>query len=230
MYKHSKRIVILEIIFSLFISIIAVKLCYVQIYKNNVYLSLASDMWQRSFPLLAPRGYIYDTNMIALASNIPTFSVAFMPYQIKDKMEVASKLGPMLNMEVEELYNKINKNISIVRLNGKGRNIPEDIAKRISLLNLKGVYLLQDSKRYYPYDNMLSNVLGFSGVDNQGLVGIEAYYDEYLRGVNGSLNYYVDAKGGLFSNMESNIVAPVSGFNLSLTIDFNIPTLLPPFY
>ncbi|MBR3890621.1 MAG: stage V sporulation protein D [Bacilli bacterium] len=226
LYKHTKRIVVLEIIFSLFISIIAFKLCYLQICKNNVYLAMASDMWQRSFPLLAPRGYIYDTNMITLASNIPTFSLAFMPYQIKDKYEVASRVGEILGVDRDELYNKINKNISIVRLNGAGRNINDDIARRISLLNLEGVYLLQDSKRYYPYDNMLSNVLGFSGVDNQGLAGIEAYYDNYLKGTNGSLNYYMDAKGGLFSNLESNIVSPVSGLSISLTVDFNIQSIL----
>ena len=226
MYKHTKRIVVLEIVFSLFISIIALKLCYIQIYRNNVYLSMATDMWQRSFPLLASRGYIYDSNMIVLANNVPTFSVAFMPYQIENKREVASKLAPLLNMDEESLYKKINQNISIVRLNGNGRNISNEIAKKISLLNLKGVYLLQDSKRYYPYDNLLSNVLGFSGIDNQGLAGIEAYYDNYLKGVNGSLNYYMDAKGGLFSNLRSEIVSPVSGLSISLTVDFNIQTIL----
>ena len=90
------------------------------------------------------------------------------------------------------------------------------------LLNLEGVYLLQDSKRYYPYGTLLSNVLGFSGVDNQGLAGVEAYYNEYLQGVNGSLNYYMDAKGGLFSNLKSNIVSPSAGLSISLTIDYNI--------
>lgn len=187
---------------------------------------MASDMWQRSFPLLASRGYIYDSNMIILANNIPTFSLAFMPYQIEDKLDVANKISQILNIDRDELYEKINKNISIVRLNGVGRNISDDVAKKISLLNLKGVYLLQDSKRYYPYDNLLSNVLGFSGVDNQGLAGIEAYYDKYLKGKDGSLNYYMDAKGGLFSNLEPNIISPVSGLSISLTIDYNIQSIL----
>ena len=175
---------------------------------------------------MASRGYIYDCNMVVLANNVPTFSVAFMPYQIENKREVAGKLAPLLNIDEDSLYKKINQNISIVRLNGNGRNISNEIAKKISLLNLKGVYLLQDSKRYYPYDNLLSNVVGFSGIDNQGLAGIEAYYDNYLKGVNGSLNYYMDAKGGLFRNLKSEIVSPVSGLSISLTVDFNIQTIL----
>ena len=132
----------------------------------------------------------------------------------------------LIGMEKEDLYNKINKRISIVRLNGKGRNISDSVAKKINLLNLDGVYLLQDSKRYYPYGTLLSNVLGFSGVDNQGLAGVEAYYNHYLQGVNGSLNYYMDAKGGLFSNLKSNVISPSAGLSISLTIDYNIQSIL----
>ena len=226
MFTHTKRIVILEIIFSIFILLIGGKLTYLSVIKNNVYLDMASDMWQRSFPLVASRGYIYDTNMVMLAYNIPTYSLAFMPYQIENKVDVANKIAPLIGVKSSDLYEKINKKISIVRLNGNGRNINEEVAKKISLLNLEGVYILQDSKRYYPYNNMLSNVLGFSGVDNQGLAGIEAYYDHYLRGENGSLNYYMDAKGGLFANLKSNIVAPSQGLSIALTIDFGIQSIL----
>ena len=225
-YTHSKRIVVLQVIFSLLLSIIGIKLGYLQIYRNNVFLGSASSMWQRSFPLLASRGYIYDSTGVVLATNLPTFSLAFMPYQIKDKEEVANKISPLIGVDKDYLYNKINQRISIVRLNGKGRNISDTLAKKISLLNLEGVYLLQDSKRYYPYGTLLSNVLGFSGVDNQGLAGVEAYYNEYLQGVNGSLNYYMDAKGGLFSNLKSNIISPSSGLSISLTIDYNIQSIL----
>ena len=225
-YTHSKRIVVLQVIFSLLLSIIGIKLGYLQIYRNNVFLGSASSMWQRSFPLLASRGYIYDSTGVVLATNLPTFSLAFMPYQIKDKEEVASKISPLIGVDKDYLYNKINQRISIVRLNGKGRNISDTLAKKISLLNLEGVYLLQDSKRYYPYGTLLSNVLGFSGVDNQGLAGVEAYYNEYLQGVNGSLNYYMDAKGGLFSNLKSNIISPSAGLSISLTIDYNIQSIL----
>ena len=226
MFTHTKRIIVLEIVFSIFILLIGGKLTYLSIVKNNLYLNMASDMWQRSFPLVAGRGYIYDSNMVLLAYNIPTYSLAFMPYQIKNKVDTANKIAPLIGVEASKLYEKINKNISIVRLSGNGRNLNEEVAKKISLLNLEGVYLLQDSKRYYPYDNMLSNVLGFSGVDNQGLAGIEAYYDNYLKGEDGSLNYYMDAKGGLFANLKSSITAPSMGLSIGLTIDFNIQSIL----
>ena len=226
LYKHGKRVITIQIVFSLLLSIIGIKLGYLQIYRNNVFLSSASNMWQRSFPLLSSRGYIYDSNGVILATNLPTFSLAFMPYQIKDKELVASKIAPIIGMSQQDLYQAINKKISIVRLNGKGRNLDDDKAKKINLLNLEGVYLLQDSKRYYPYGNLLSSVLGFSGIDNQGLAGIEAYYNKYLQGVNGSLNYYMDAKGGLFSQLESNIIAPSPGMSISLTIDYDIQSIL----
>lgn len=213
-------------VFSLLLSIIGIKLGYLQIFRNNVFLDSASNMWQRSFPLLASRGYIYDSNGTILATNLPTFSLAFMPYQIKDKAEVANKIAPLIGVDTKYLYDKINQKISIVRLNGKGRNISDEIAKEVNLLNLDGVYLLQDSKRYYPYGNLLSNVIGFSGVDNQGLAGIEAYYNHYLQGVNGSLNYYMDAKGGLFSNLKSEVISPSAGLSISLTIDYDIQSIL----
>ena len=225
-YTHYKRITILQIIFSLMMSIIGCKLGYLQIYRNNVFLGSASNMWQRSFPLLASRGYIYDSKGEVLAANLPTFSLAFMPYQIEDKLLVARQIAPLIGMETNDLYEKINKKISIVRLNGKGRNISDGVAKEINLMNLEGVYLLQDSKRYYPYGTLLSNVLGFSGMDNQGLAGVEAYYNKYLQGKNGYLNYYMDAKGGLFSNLKSNIISPSSGMSISLTVDYNIQSIL----
>ena len=225
-YSNRKRIIILQVIFSLILSCVGIKLAYLQIYRNNVFLNNASNMWQRSFPLLASRGYIYDSNQIVLATNIATFSLAFMPYQIKDKEKTASIIAPLIDMDYQELFTKISQKTSIVRLNGKGRNISDDVAKTINSLNLEGVYLLQDSKRYYPYQTLLSSVLGFSGVDNQGLAGIEAYYNKYLQGKDGYLNYYMDAKGGLFSNLKSNIVSPSSGLSISLTIDYNIQSIL----
>ena len=84
---------------------------------------------------LASRGYIYDSEGVILATNLPTFSLAFMPYQIKDKHAVANKIAPLIGIETSDLYNKINQKISIVRLNGRGRNISDEVAKKINLLN-----------------------------------------------------------------------------------------------
>lgn len=221
-----KKIFSLEIIFSIAICIIGIRLGYVQIVRNNVLLNGASDSWQRSFPLVASRGYIYDRSGKELAINVPTMSIAFIPYQVKEKAKTSNILAPILDMEASDIYEQINKKISIVRLNGKGKNISDEKAIEISKLRLDGVYLLRDSKRYYPYESMLAHTLGFVGIDNQGLAGIEAYYNGYLQGSNGYLNYYMDAKGGLFSNLESNIISPSSGLSLNLTIDYNIQSIM----
>lgn len=221
-----KKICSLEVIFSLAIAIIGVRLGYVQILRNNVLLGQASESWQRSFPLVASRGYIYDKTGVALAINIPTMSIAFIPYQVKEKAKTSTILAPILGMDAKDIYDQINRNVSIVRLTGKGKQISEEIALKINSLRLEGVYLIRDSMRYYPYESTLAHTLGFVGIDNQGLAGIEAYYDEYLKGSNGYLNYYMDAKGGLFSNLESSIINPASGLSLNLTIDYTVQSIM----
>ncbi len=221
-----KKIFSLEIIFSLIMVIIGVRLGYVQIVKNNVLLKGASESWQRSFPIEASRGYIYDRNGVSLAINIPTMSLSVIPYQVKEKAKTSIILAPILEMEAKDIYEQINKKVSIVRLKGNGKKISDEVAMQINKLRLEGVYLIRDSRRYYPYETMLAHTLGFVGIDNQGLSGVEAYYDNYLKGSNGYLNYYMDAKGGLFSNLESNIIAPSSGLSLNLTIDFNIQSIM----
>jgi len=221
-----KKIFSLEVIFSIAIAIIGIRLGYVQIYRNNILLNGASDSWQRSFPLVASRGYIYSKDGTALAINLPTMSLAVIPYQVKEKAKTSAALAPVLGMDAKDIYDQINKKVSIVRINGKGRNVSDEVATKINNLRLDGVYLLRDSRRYYPYETTLSHTLGFVGIDNQGLAGVEAYYNEYLQGTNGYLNYYMDAKGGLFSNLESNIISPGSGLSINLTIDYNIQSIM----
>jgi len=225
-FELRKKIkIVRNICFILFVAII-LKLGYSQIisYKNLV--GLATELWERSFPIEASRGIVYDRNGEALAINIPTTSVAVIPYQIKDKEETATKLSKVLNVSYTTIYNKISKKASIVRLQPEGRQINEEQAKTIKELDLQGVYLIQDSKRYYPYEESLSTTLGFCGIDNQGLAGIEAYYEKILKGRNGSLNYKMDAKGGLFNTYQSTIDAPVSGMSIALTIDMDIQNVL----
>ena len=222
----AKKILSLEIIFSLAIAIIGIRLGYIQIVRNNVLLDGANESWQRSFPLMASRGYIYDRTGIELAINVPTMSVAVIPYQVKEKAKTSNILAPILEMEPKDIYEQIDKKVSIVRLNGNGRQVSDEVAVKINNLRLDGVYLLRDSSRYYPYETLFAHTLGFVGIDNQGLAGIEAYYNEYLQGKNGYLNYYMDAKGGLFSNLESDLISPSSGMSLNLTIDYNIQSIM----
>ena len=217
--------IIKSICFILFLAVIF-KLCYSQIISYNDLINLATELWERSFPIEASRGIIYDSNGNSIAVNIPVTSIAVIPAQINDKEYTARKLSEILDVKYETIYSKISKKASIVRLQPEGRQISEEAAKRIKDNNLKGVYLIQDSKRYYPYEDNLAQTLGFCGIDNQGLAGIEAYYDSLLKGINGSLNYKMDAKGALFSNYQSTIDAPVSGMSLKLTINMDIQNSL----
>ena len=225
-FEIKKKIRRVEFVcFILFISII-LKLGYTQIINYSNLTNKAIELWERSFPIEASRGIIKDRDGTSIAINLPVTSVAVIPYQIKNKEEVATSLSDILNVSYKTILNKISKKASIVRLQPEGRQIKEEQARKIKDLNYKGVYLIQDSKRYYPYEEYLAQTLGFCGIDNQGLAGIEAYYDSLLKGINGSLNYKMDAKGGLFNNYQSNIVAPVSGMSINLTIDMDIQNSL----
>ena len=206
--------------------LISVKLAYLQIFKYGEIGARAIESWQRSFPLEASRGNIYDRNGDIIASSLPTMSLAIIPYQVKDKESLSISLSSVLNSDANTIFEKINKRISIVRLSPMGRKLTMEQASKIHDMNLDGVYLLQDSLRYYPYGSLLAHTLGFVGIDNQGLSGIELYYEEYLKGINGNLNYILDAKGGLVDGYSSEIVMPAQGMSITLTIDLTIQKIV----
>lgn len=224
--NFNKKLKIYKIfVFFVLFAIIA-KLCYIQIVSYNKINNLANESWERSFPLEANRGIIYDSNLNELASNIASMSLYVIPSQIDDKQTVAKKISEILDVNQIDLYNKINKKESIIKVFPEGKHLSEDKAKKIMDLNIDGVYLVYDNKRYYPYNTMLAHTIGFTGIDNQGLTGLEEKYDELLKGSKGSLNYKLDAKGHLLNGLSSNIVAPLNGFNIQLTVDLNIQEIL----
>ena len=146
--------------------------------------------------------------------------------QIKDKKQLSIKLADVLNVSSDTIYKKINKITSIVKIFPEGKNIDNETAKKINSLNEKGVYLVYDNKRYYPYNELLSHTIGFTGIDNQGLAGLENKYDDLLKGTDGYLNYKLDAKGGLLNGFSSNIISASSGFNIKLTVDLKIQQII----
>lgn len=221
-----KRINIVIVLSIVALSVIGGKLTYLTLGKYNYLKSKATELWERSFPLVAERGLILDSNGNNLAINQPVVSVAAIPYQIKDKRLASSLIAPLLEMNEEKLYNTFSKRTSIVRLHPEGKRISEDVALQIDNLGLEGIYLIQDNKRYYPYEENMASILGFVGIDNQGLAGVESYYDSYLKGQDGSLNYMLDAKGGLFPSTSSRVSAPKQGLNLKLTILIELQNLL----
>ena len=202
------------------------KLSYIQIINYDNVNNLANESWERSFPLEPSRGIIYDSNMNEIATNIASMSIYVIPSQVINKEALANKLASVLNTNSLAMYNKINKKTSIVKIFPEGKNVSNDLAKQISSWNEKGLYLVYDNQRYYPYNELLAHSIGFTGIDNQGLTGLESKYDYMLKGTKGYLNYKLDAKGGLLDGYSSEMISPVNGFNIQLTIDLKIQQII----
>ena len=217
------KIVFLIIVFMLLL--IIGKVFYIQTVSYKKLSSLASDLWSRDLPLESERGLILDRNGIVLANNLTTTSLVLIPNQIKDKEETSKKLAEILGVSKEEMDKHVNKKTSIERVHPEGRRLSFEIADKINNLELPGVYLVKEAKRNYPYDTLLSHVLGYVGIDNQGLSGLELEYDNYLTGENGAIKYFADAKGNKLE-LSDIYLAPTSGMNITLTIDYNIQASL----
>lgn len=219
--KINSRMKVLLLIFVSLLLLIIIKVFYVQVLEYKKLYSLSKDLWSRDLPVEANRGLILDRNGVVLADNLTTTSLVLVPNQIKDKKDTTTKLAQILNVSYDEMYKHVNKKTSIERVHPEGRRLSYEIADKISNLKLPGVYLVKESKRYYPYGNLLSHTLGYVGIDNQGLSGLELQYDKYLTGESGAIKYFSDAKGNKL-NLSDVYLEPQDGMNLQLTIDINI--------
>ena len=221
---HVRIKIITGIIFFLFALIIG-KVFYIQVFSYEKLNNYATSLWSRNLPIEANRGKIYDCNGIVLADNVTTTSLVLIPNQITDKEKTAELIAPILGISYEDMYEHVSKKTSIERVHPEGRRLDYETADQISELELPGVYLLKESKRYYPYGELLSHTLGFVGIDNQGLSGLELIYDEYLTGSYGAIKYFSDAKGNKLQLSEI-YEQPQDGINIYLTIDYNIQIAL----
>jgi stage V sporulation protein D (sporulation-specific penicillin-binding protein) len=219
---HSRIKIVLLISVFLFILVI-LRVFYIQMFQYQKLNTLASALWSRNLPIEANRGVIYDRNGVIIADNVTTTSLILIPNQIKDKEKVSKELAKILNVSYEEMYKHVTKKVSIERVHPEGRRLNYETADKISNLNFDGVYLVKEAKRYYPFDDYLSHVLGFVGIDNQGLSGLELQYDNYLMGENGAIKYFSDAKGERLKMAEV-YEQPQDGINVMLTIDHKIQT------
>ena len=201
--------------------IIVIRVFYIQVFSYDKLSTLAESLWSRELPIGADRGEIYDRNGKVLATNLTTTSLVLIPNQIKNKEEVAQKLSEILGSDYEDMLAHVSKKTSIERVHPEGRQLSYDIASQIDELGFDGVYLVKESKRYYPYGSLLSHVLGYVGIDNQGLSGIELTYDEYLTGEDGAIKYFSDGKGNRLELAEV-YEEPQNGVNITLTIDLDL--------
>ncbi len=205
--------------------IMNIRLGYVQIMLGDELTEKAKESWNREIPFEPKRGEILDRNRIPLATNVSAPTVYVVPRQIENPQETAEKLARVLDAPAEEIYQAITKQTSMERLKA-GRKISNEKAKEVEALNLKGVYIAEDFKRHYPFGNYLSHVLGFTGIDNQGLTGLELSYDKELAGTKGSVNFYSTAKGERMHDMADEFKPPVDGMDLVLTIDSRIQSIV----
>lgn len=217
----NKRIKIMLLLFGFILLMVIFKVFYVQVFDYKKLSNLASDLWSRNLPIEASRGKILDRNGIVLADNVTTTSLVLVPNQIKNKMEVTKELAKILNVSYNEMKKHVFKNTSIERVHPLGRRLSYEVADKIEALKFDGVYLLKEAKRYYPYKTLLAHVLGYVGIDNQGLSGLELQYDKYLTGEAGAIKYFSDAKGNKLT-LSDVYVKPQDGMDLQLTIDINI--------
>ncbi len=221
----SKEIHIRIRVFFLFIIcllvIIILKVFYIQVFSYEKLNSLAESLWSRKLPIGADRGLILDRNGKILATNLTTTSLVIIPNQIKDAKTVAKSLSEILNSDYDDMLKHVTKKTSIERVHPEGRQLSYDIASKINDLNYDGVYLVKESKRYYPYGSLLSHVLGYVGIDNQGLSGLELTYNDYLTGEDGAIKYFSDGKGNRLELSEV-YEKPQNGINIKLTIDLDL--------
>lgn len=215
------RIKIVLLILILCLIAIVIKVFYIQVIQYDKLNNLALQLWNRNLPIMANRGLIYDINGNIIADNITTTSLVLIPNQIKNKEEVAQKLSEILGVTYDDMYGHVSKKTSIERVHPEGRKLTYEIADQINSLKLDGVYLVKESTRNYPYNNLLSHSLGFVGIDNQGLSGLELMYDDYLTGEAGAIKYISDAKGNKLELTES-YEKPQDGINMTLTINLEL--------
>ena len=157
-YVVQKRIKIVGVLMFFIFLVIIIRIFYIEVFSQSRLDELANSLWSRNLPILADRGKITDRNGVVLADNITTTSLVVVPVQIKNKEEVAKNLASILNTDYLNTYSHLTKHTSIERIHPEGRRLSYDVAEKIRVLNYDGVYLLKESKRYYPYKEMLSQI------------------------------------------------------------------------
>ena len=217
--SHRKRLLIVVIAFFTLLTIITVKLVSIMTMQADDYGYRARAVQERERSIKAKRGSIYDRNGVVLAGNQAVCSISVIYNQIEDPETVIRVLSEKLELPEEDVRRRVEKRSVREKIKS---NVDKELADEIRAMNLAGVMIDEDYKRYYPYSTLASHVLGFTGSDNQGIVGLEVYYDDLLMGENGSINTVTNARGIEVENMEERRVEGTAGQNLVTSIDINI--------
>lgn len=201
------------------VAVLIGRLGYIMIYRSEHYSELADKLHERERQIKAARGKILDANGTVIASNKTVCTVSVIYNQMSDPERVIEVLCEELGLSEETVRKKVEKISSREKIKS---NVPKEVGDRIRAYDLNGVKVDEDYKRYYPYGSLASKVLGFTGSDNQGIIGLEVEYEEYLRGTDGEILTLTDARGVEIDYVVENRIEAVPGKNLKLSIDVNI--------
>lgn len=214
-----KKIFVCSIILFVVFILLITRLSYLMIVRSDYYYEKANALHQRERSIKAKRGVIYDRNGVELAGNKPVCSISVIHSQITDEASVVAVLSDVLDIPEDKVREKVEANTIREKIKS---NVEKETADIIRDKNLDGVMVDEDYKRYYPYDTLASKVLGFTGSDNQGIVGLEVSYDDILSGKPGSILTLTDANGIEIKNEAEGRIEPIPGNDLYTTIDINI--------
>ena len=216
---NKKKIMIVFLCAALVLAALIGRLVYLMIFDADYYQELAQDLHEREREIKAARGEIVDRNGVVLATNRTVCTISVIHSQVEEPEEVISVLSRELELEEAEVRKKVEKVSSMEKIR---TNVDKATGDRIRGYDLAGVKVDEDYKRYYPYDELASCVLGFTGGDNQGIIGLEVKYEEYLKGTNGTILTVTDARGVELEGIAEDRIEPVAGETLRVSLDYNI--------
>lgn len=216
---NRRNILIIVIVIILSTMLLTGRLVYLMIFKSEDYGARARVLHERERPIKAKRGSIYDINGVEIATNKPVCTISVIHSQIKDPERVIKVLSDELGLSEENVRKRVEKSSSIERIKS---NVNKEIADAIREYKLEGVMVDEDYKRYYPFDSLASKVIGFTGSDNQGVIGLEVKYEDYLKGINGTILTLTTAYGVEIENAAEDRIEPQPGNDLYISLDVNI--------
>lgn len=216
---HRKKIVTIFGVCMLISLLLAGRLVYLMLFQADYYIELATELHERERSIKAARGKILDINGETLADNKTVCTISVVHSQVEEPEKVVEVLHQELGIDKETLEKKVNKYSAREKIK---TNVDKDIGDKIRSYKLAGVKVDEDYKRYYPYDTLASKVLGFTGSDNQGIIGLEVKYEEYLKGSNGKILTLTDARGVELQDAGERRKEAVKGYNLRTSLDKNI--------
>lgn len=217
-YNRKKILVVFALVMLVLLVLIG-RLVYLMIFCSDYYGQKAENLHERERDIKAARGKILDANGTVLATNRTVCTISIIHSQIEDGDKIVAVLSEELGMTEDEVRKRVEKVSSIERVKS---NVDKETGDRIRAHKLPGVKVDEDYKRYYPYDTLASKVLGFTGGDNQGIIGLEVKYEDYLKGTNGKILTLTDARGVEIENAGERRQEPKDGYNLHISLDYNI--------